>query len=80
VTKFMEPAMRLTVHIRRLVLPLGLTLFAAGLPGCASSPPPGRVYLVDRPPPLRVEAIPVAPGPRYVWMPGRWARVGSGWA
>jgi hypothetical protein len=34
----------------------------------------GRVYVRVGPPPPRVEAVLVAPGPRYVWMPGyyRW--------
>ena len=61
--------------LRRLTLPLGLTLAAA----CAAAPPPGRVYVVDRPPRLRREVIPVAPGPRYAWMAGRWERAGRGW-
>jgi hypothetical protein len=68
--------MSLTRSLRRMTLPLGLVLSAA----CTSSPPPGRVYVVDRPPPFRREIVPVAPGPRYVWIPGRWARAGSGWA
>ena len=62
--------------LRRATLPLSLTLAAA----CAASPPPGRVYVVDRPPPLRRELVPVAPGPRYVWVAGRWARAQNGWA
>ncbi len=68
--------MRIPRPIRRLSLPTVLALAA----GCASSPPPGRVYVVDRPPPPRYELVPVAPGPRYVWVPGRWQRAGNGWA
>ena len=47
---------------------LAATLVAST--ACAS----GRVYVRVGPPPLRVEAIAVAPGPRYVWLPGfyRW--------
>lgn len=52
-------------------------------------PPPGRVYVVRRPPPERVEVIAVGPGPGfvyvrgywrydggdYVWVPGRWVQL-----
>jgi hypothetical protein len=62
--------------IRHLTLVLALTLPA----GCASAPPPGRVYIVERPPVFRREVVPVAPGPRYVWVPGRWVRAPRGWA
>lgn len=72
----MERTMSVTRHFRRLILPLGLTLAAA----CSTNPPPGRVYVVDGPPPRRVEFIPLAPGPRYVWVAGYWRRAGSRWA
>ena len=50
-------------------------------------PPPGAVFIVREPPPLRREAIVVRPGrtyiwvegywvwrqPEFVWVPGRWA-------
>jgi hypothetical protein len=42
--------------------------------GCATTSPPGRVYVIDRPPPHRTEIIPVRPGPTYVWVPGYWNR------
>lgn len=68
-----------------------ITLGAFGLAlllSCAP-PPPGRVYVVRRPPPERVEVIDVGPGPGYVyvrgywrydggdyvWAPGRWVQV-----
>ena len=43
-------------------------MFAAA---CATS---GRVHVRVGPPPLRAEAVVVAPGPGYVWVPGyyRW--------
>lgn len=63
----------------RKVLPLSL-LLAAVLAGCSTNPPPERVYVIDRPPPARVELVPVAPGPRYVWVTGHWQRAGTGWA
>src|ERR1035441_10095958 len=35
--------------------------------------PAGAVVTDQAPPPQQVEAVPVAPGPEYVWMPGcRW--------
>src|SRR3712207_5643613 len=43
-------------------------------------PPPGRGWRRNRvvhvrfaPPPVRVEARPVAPSPRHYWVPGYWA-------
>jgi len=60
----------------RMILPLTLALAAA----CSTNPPPERVYVIDRPPPVRAELIPVAPGPRYIWVAGHWQRVGAGWA
>jgi hypothetical protein len=38
--------------------------------------------VVAQPPPApQVEAVPVAPGPEYVWMPGYWSiGIGGGWA
>ena len=49
-----------------------LSATIAAAPACAS--PRGRVYVRVGPPPARVEAIAVAPGPRHVWVPGfyRW--------
>lgn len=47
--------------------------------GCATTPPPGRVYVVDRPPPLRAEVIPMRPGRAYVWVPGYWNRAPRGY-
>ncbi len=56
------------------LLPLALAVGLATVIGCASPPPPGRVYVVDRPPPVRAEIIPVRPGRAYVWIPGYWGR------
>ena len=37
----------------------------------------GAVVVEEAPPPPRIEVIPNAPGPEYIWVPGRWAwRVG----
>src|SRR5262245_41247513 len=36
------------------------------------APPPPTVVVAAAPPPPRVEVIPVAPGPTYVWAPGHW--------
>src|SRR5579864_2313795 len=33
----------------------------------------------SRPPPVRREFIPRAPGPQFVWTPGNWAWDGRGW-
>ena len=53
---------------------LALAIILAVALGCASSPPPGPVYVVDRPPPVRVEVVPTRPGPAYLWVPGYWRR------
>jgi hypothetical protein len=58
---------------------LALAVGVATSVGCAASPPPGRVYVVDRPPPTRVEVIPVRPGHAYVWVPGYWTRAPRGY-
>jgi hypothetical protein len=68
---------RLKLLRKPVVLPLLSTLVIAT--ACASSPPPGPVYVVDRPPPERVEVIPVAPSPRYVWVSGYWSRDRQAW-
>ena len=60
----------------RMILPLALVLAAA----CSTNPPPDRVYVIDRPPPVRAELIPVAPRHRYVWVTGHWQRAATGWA
>lgn len=60
--------------------PLALSLALAAAFGCASSPPPGRVYAVDRPPPVRVEVVPRRPGFAYAWVPGYWSRSPRGYA
>jgi hypothetical protein len=68
---------RLTIPRKTVLLPLLSTLVIAT--ACASGPPPGQVYIVDRPPPERVEVIPVAPGPSYVWVAGYWSRDRQSW-
>lgn len=40
--------------------------------GCASAQRGERVYVRAAPPAMRVEVVGVAPGPRYVWVPGYW--------
>ncbi|HTL54420.1 MAG TPA: hypothetical protein VL361_02020 [Candidatus Limnocylindrales bacterium] len=43
-------------------------------------PVPDTVVVQAPPPPPRVEYVPLAPGPTYVWVPGYWSwRVGGGW-
>jgi WXXGXW repeat (2 copies) len=68
--------MSLTAASRYLILSVALGLGSA----CAGNPPPDRLYVIDRPPVARREFIPVVPGPRYVWVPGRWNRAPRGWA
>jgi WXXGXW repeat (2 copies) len=62
--------MRPITQLPLWALPVTLALAV----GCASSPPLGPVYVVDRPPPFRVEVIPTRPGPAYLWVPGYWRR------
>ena len=65
-----------------------LVALLVGLGACAPSTPPGAVYVVDRPPPVRHDRRPPPPGPglawigghyrwdgQYVWVPGHWERV-----
>jgi hypothetical protein len=49
-----------------------LTTLVAVAPACAA--PRARLYVQVGPPAHVVERIPVAPGPRYAWVPGyyRW--------
>jgi hypothetical protein len=42
-------------------------------------PPAPEVIVVEQPPAARVEVIPAAPGPNYVWAPGYYARNGNRW-
>lgn len=39
----------------------------------APAPAPQTVVVQQAPPPVRLEVIPVSPGPEYVWTPGYWA-------
>jgi hypothetical protein len=62
-----------------------LLLFGIGilLGGCVVAVEPEVVAGPPPLPPPRVEAVPVQPGPTYVWVPGHWAwrpRVGYVWA
>ena len=51
-----------------------LVAFLALAAGCGPRMAPAGVSLaVRRPPPPRVEVISVAPGPRYIWVPGHHA-------
>jgi hypothetical protein len=57
----------------------GLLAIAAGLlmAGCVIAAEPYPVAVgPPPPPPPRVEYVPVAPGPAYVWVPGYWQRHG----
>lgn len=57
------------------------------LAGCYAGPPrvrtaavveePSGAIVTLAPPEPRVEAVPVAPGPRYVWTTGHWAWNGA---
>ena len=51
------------------LVPLALASVAAG---CGGPPAPGRVYVVNRPPPPRVEVPGAAPQGGWVWIPGRY--------
>lgn len=56
-----------------------LLTLAAGTSACAISPPqvgvvvtPAAVWAPVPPPAPRFEAMPVAPGPNFFWVPGYW--------
>ncbi|HXY29686.1 MAG TPA: hypothetical protein VEI06_03170 [Gemmatimonadaceae bacterium] len=59
---------------------IAITLIAALAAGCASAPPPDRVYVRVAPPPERVEVITAAPGPFYAWQKGYWRWNGHDYA
>lgn len=40
---------------------------------------PGPVVVRERPPEVREEIVPAAPGVAYVWRPGNWRWQGGGW-
>jgi hypothetical protein len=42
-------------------------------------PPPPPPVVVDAPPPPLVEVVPVAPGPDYYWVGGRYYREHGAW-
>lgn len=57
-------------------------------PAPTNVPPPGpaaTTAVTQAPPPVRVEVVPVAPGPDYAWTPGYWdwqggwVWMGGGW-
>jgi hypothetical protein len=72
---------------RKLVIGLSRALVLGALLSCSAPPPPGRVYVARRPPPMRAEVIGARPAPGhvyvrgfwrwqvsdYVWIPGHWA-------
>ncbi|MEO8202104.1 MAG: hypothetical protein ABI679_16350, partial [Gemmatimonadota bacterium] len=73
---FREATMSIRLHRYFSILSgAGLLLILA----CATTPPPGRVYVVDRPPRNRVEVVPAAPGRDFIWIGGYWRRAGAGW-
>ena len=53
------------------VVALGIFLFVTA---CYAGP---TVYVVRKPPPLRVEVISVAPSPSHVWIAGHWGWQGG---
>ena len=62
--------------LRRAALVAALVL-GTGTLGChGGPPPPGRVYVVDAPPPRRVDIAGAIPGPGWLWIPGhyKWDR------
>jgi WXXGXW repeat (2 copies) len=65
--------------MRKLTAALLVTASLFASTACVSAS--GRVYVRVGPPPPRVEAVLVAPGPRYVWLPGfyRWDGGGYVW-
>jgi len=60
------------MDMRRIGRGLLCSLVLAGslMPGAASAAPRGRVFVRVGPPAPIVEVRTVAPGPRYVWVPG----------
>jgi WXXGXW repeat (2 copies) len=67
-----------TFGLSRLATPAGVigALALTLLLSCAP-PPPGRVYIVRRPPPERVEVIGAGPGPGFVYVRGYWRYDGN---
>jgi hypothetical protein len=61
--------------MNKALLPLVVGLL---LGGCVIAAEPVPV-VYGPPPPPRVEYVPVAPGPAYVWMPGYWSWHGRGY-
>ena len=52
-------------------------LLGAALTAGACAGTSGRLYVRTGSPPLRTEAVLVAPGPEYVWVPGYYRYEGS---
>jgi hypothetical protein len=58
---------------------------APGPTASPNPPPANNAVVMQAPPPPQVEAVPVAPGPEYVWRPGYWnwnggwVWIGGGW-
>jgi hypothetical protein len=64
---------------RRILVPMFALTLAAAASGCAARvySPGAAVAVETAPPPLRYEAVPVAPGPDYVWAGGYWSWGGA---
>ncbi len=71
------------MRIDRRVYALAVAaVFAAPITGCAvyARPRVGVVYIQRGPPVERVEVIPAAPGPEFVWIKGYWGYHGAEFA
>ncbi len=55
----------------------GLSLAGLSLTGCAGG---YAFYATAPPPPIRVEARGIAPGPGFIWIDGYWGYGGGGYA
>jgi len=63
----------------RFRIPLA-ALLAAALGGCIVAPLPGETVAYSPPPPLRYEAVGLAPTPGYFWVGGAWFWQGGRYA
>ncbi len=59
------------------LLTAAVLLAASVITSTACAGVSGRVYVRSGPPPLRAEAVLVAPGPEYVWVPGYYRHDGA---
>ena len=72
---------RQEVVMKRMAV-LAILLAGMSMTGCVGAAYAGgySYYAPVPPPPLRVEAVGVAPGPGFAWVSGYWAYRGGGYA